>query len=625
MTETTGHSRARLWTWLGAGLLTVLWATATVPLVVDAARVVRTHTVTRVLGAPTDAVIVQVQQERSLSAGNLAGVVDRGALLAQRARTDDAYRRLREALTGPARRTMVGAQAARQAEDLLQRLDDRARLRTVVDGGGAGISPVLAGYTAIVEAAFVRAPWLWPDHTTGAGSALLALARAREALSQEGSVLLAGAGEAKLSEPDPARVTELALTRRVLLTEAGDQLPEAARSDYRALAGDPAAGRLRALEDELLVASTPPAAEQDWSAAVDAYHDRLRAFEVAAVREAGRSPVPGAVATVAGAGLLAGVGLVAVLAVLRFLARRTATPASRKPPAASGAGSADTDTRLLGLVLEQNRRNQALLHRLLRLLDGLQRRVGDDGTLDALFRIDHLASRVRRNVEKTVALTGGTPGRAWTHPVPLMEVVRAAAAEVDGFERVSTAQVEPVQLAGDSVVDLMHLLAELIENAVAFSPAETRVGVGGRHAGDRYVLTVTDQGPGMPEDDLRIAAEVLSDPTPPATDAWHGLYAVGRLAERAAMTVHLRNGDDGGLHAEVRLPATLLSADSSPAASAPVLVSVSGNESPGAWGGGGRLVRRQRRPDRAAVRDDRRPGGRERPGVHPQHHGHSRR
>jgi signal transduction histidine kinase len=141
--------------------------------------------------------------------------------------------------------------------------------------------------------------------------------------------------------------------------------------------------------------------------------------------------------------------------------------------------------------------------------------------------------------------------------------------------------VEPAKLAGDSVLDLMHLLAELIENAATFSPAETRVAVTGRRAGGHYVLTVTDQGPGMPEDDLAIAAEVLATAAPPATDAWHGLYAVGRLAERAAMTVHLRNGDDGGLVAEVHVPAALLSGDDRPTtglAAAPSLAGVSGDE-----------------------------------------------
>ena len=92
---------------------------------------------------------------------------------------------------------------------------------------------------------------------------------------------------------------------------------------------------------------------------------------------------------------------------------------------------------MLELVLEQNRRNQTMVHRLLRLLDGLQRRVDDDNTLAELFRIDQLAARVRRNVEKTISLTGGTPGRRWTKPVPLVEVVRGAAA-ASGTDRKST-------------------------------------------------------------------------------------------------------------------------------------------------------------------------------------------
>lgn len=577
----------RLWIRLGAGLLIVLWAAATVPLALDAAHVVRTHSTTRVLGAPADAVIVQVQEERALSAGRLAGVVDRGVLAAQRARTDEAVQRLRDTLTGPLRRTVVGEEAARHHDDLLRRLDERSALRSIVDGGGSGVGPVLTGYTGMVETAFAGAPWLWPDRTTGAGSALLAVGRAREALSQQSAALLASPAPAKpdgtpgdAAKPDGAvaavespraRVLELALTRRALLTEAAGRLPEDARPEYRVLAADPATAGLRELEDDLLATGKPDPADPAWSAAVNGYHAKLRAFEVAAVRDAGQAPIPGAVATVAGAGLLAGVGLAAVLAVLRVVVRRNAAPAPPKPPAAGD----DTDSGMLAVVLHQNGRNQALLHRLLKLLDGAQRRAGDDGTLDSLFRIDHLASRLRRNVEKTIALTGGTPGRRWTRPVPLVDVVRAAAAEVAGFERVSTAQVEPAQLAGASVADLMHLLAELIENAVAFSPADTRVGVSGRSAGDRYVLTVTDHGPGMTEDDLRIAAEVLSTATPPATDTWQGLYAAGRLADRAAMTVHLRNGDDGGLLAEVHLPSALLPAG---ARDTSELVAVSGDE-----------------------------------------------
>jgi signal transduction histidine kinase len=573
VTEMASRTRTWLRSRVGAGVLIVLWAAAAIPLTLDAAHVVQTHTTTQLLGAPTDAVVVQVQEERRLSVGYLAGVLDRGALTAQRARTDQAYQRLQAALTGRIRRTAVGPQAARQGDELLRRLAGLARLRASADAGKADPGAVQTGYTDIVTAAFAGAPWLWPDRTTGTGSALLQLGRAREALSQQDATLLAASGTAKLDDAARARTAELAMTRRVLLAEAADRLPEQSRSGYRALAADPATGRLEAMENKLLAAAPneQQAGGPGWSAVLDAYRNRLRAVEVSAVREAGRAAVPGAVATVVGAGVLAGLALAALVVALRRTVRGSTTPARPAPAAAIDGRPIGTEARMLELALHQNRRNQALLHRLLRLLDGVQRRVGDDTTLGELFRIDHLASRVRRNIEKTIALTGGVPGRRWTRPVPLVDVVRAAAAEVSGFERVSTAQIEPAALAGTAVTDVMHLLAELIENAVAFSPAETRVRVSGRYAAGHYRLAVADHGPGMPEDDLRTAAEVLASATPPATDAWDGLYAAGRLAAREGITVQLRNVGDVGLLAELSLPAAVLAGDAQPTAELPAV------------------------------------------------------
>jgi signal transduction histidine kinase len=619
---TGSAGRARFWTRVGAGLLIVLWAAAAVPLSLDAGRVLRAHTVTRLLGAPADEVVVQVQEERRLSAGFLADVVDRDALAAQRARTDRAAERLRSALDGPARRTAVGDGAARRSDALLRLLDGRAALRAAVDRRTGGAAD---GYTATVSAALDGAPWLWPDAGTRTGSALLAVGRAREALSRQDALLVAGAERAPRT-----RVAELVLTRRVLLAEASGRLPEASRPAFAALAAHPATARLHELEDALLGGAartgredgaTGPGGSADgadsaggravdaggrdegaadreqgaagreegsagradtpgaWAAALDDYRTRLRQAEVDAVAAAGGDATPGAVVTVAAAGLLAGLGLVAVVAALVALRRFVRRPGGPAPVAAPAAAGPDPDGHLQRLLLEQNRRNQALLHRMLRQLDGLQRRVADDATLGELFRIDHLASRVRRNVEKTVALTGGTPGRRWTRPVALVEVVRAAAAAVPGFERVSTARVEPVALTGPAVTDVLHLLSELIENAAVFSPAETRVGVDGRWDDDGYVLTVADHGPGMTEDDLAIAADVLASATPPATDAWDGLWAAGRLAGRAGATVTLRNGGEGGLRAEVRLPAALLMApEEDPGDRAPAAAGVGGDE-----------------------------------------------
>ena len=555
--------RARVWAWIAAGLLVVLWAAAAVPLTLDAARVIRSHTTTRLLGEPVDAVVVQVQEERRLSAGYLADVVDRDALLAQRRRTDEACRRLAEAAAGSMWRTPAGTPTAQRIDDLVRRLDERTDLRTTVDGeepgqvDGERAEAVVNGYTGIVAGAFAGAPWLWPDHTTPTGSALLALGRAREALSQQDAALIGdprGTGTARVR----ATVVRLALARRTLLAEAAGRMPDSAQSRYEALAAEPATARLLSWEDRLLTGNPPKAAGPGGgdAAVLDAYRTRLREIEVEAVRQARAEAVPGAVATVGGAGLLAGVGLIAVIAVLVRL-RRILAGGGRGGAAATTAARG-SEAYALDLALEQNRRNQALLHRLLRMLDNVQRRVGDEGTLGELFRIDHLASRIRRNVEKTISLSGGTPGRRWTGPVPLSEVVRAAAAEVPGFERVSTAQVEPATLTGTAVADLMHLLAELIENAVAFSPAETRVRVSGEWVAGRYLLTVADHGPGMTDDDLRAAADVLAAATPPASRAWDGLYAAGRLAARYGIGVELRNAEAGGLLAEVTVPAGLL-------------------------------------------------------------------
>ena len=572
MTGTGASTRTRLWAWITAGLLVALLAAAAVPLTLDAARVVRTHTTTRLLGEPVDAVVVQLQEERRLSAGYLADVVERDALTAQRRRTDDACLRLQEAAAGSMWRMPTGAHTARLMDDLVRRLDERSALRSTVDAQGSDADAVVTGYTGIITAAFAGAPWLWPDRRTGSGSALLTLGRAREALSQQDAALIGdprGAGTAQVR----ATVVRLAMTRRVLLAEAADELPDTARRGYEALAAEPATARLLAWEDRLLATAPAKGSGDDPAkggvtapgkgsgdapgAVLDAYRTRRREVEVEGVRQAREQATPDAVVTVGGAGLLAGVGLVAVIAVLVRLRRSVALSGRTGAATASSAARAG-DGHVLEVALEQNRRNQALLHRLLRMLDHLQRRVGDESILSELFRIDHFASRVRRNVEKTISLTGGTPGRRWTAPVPLTEVVRAAAAEVPGFERVSTAQVEPAALTGTVAVDVMHLLAELIENAVTFSPAETRVRVGGQWVDDRYVLTVADHGPGMTGEDLRVAADVLAATTPPATRAWDGLYATGRLADRCGIEVQLSNGDAGGLLAEVTVPTSLL-------------------------------------------------------------------
>ncbi|WP_052314513.1 sensor histidine kinase [Nocardia thailandica] len=208
-------------------------------------------------------------------------------------------------------------------------------------------------------------------------------------------------------------------------------------------------------------------------------------------------------------------------------------------------------------------RSQALAHRQLAVLDEAERHQQDPELLDLFFRLDHLATRGRRNAENLLVLAGVRPGRAWRGPVALVDVVRGAVAESTEFARVRLARVAEVAVSGAAVTDLAHLLAELIDNAAAFSPAGTRIEVGGTTADGGAVVSVGDQGIGMDVDQLRAWNELLS--TAPAfdldalvRDSRFGLFVVARLAAEHGLTVRLGDSDYGGVCAEVRIPATLL-------------------------------------------------------------------
>ena len=125
------------------------------------------------------------------------------------------------------------------------------------------------------------------------------------------------------------------------------------------------------------------------------------------------------------------------------------------------------------------RRNQSLLTRQLQLLDSMERRVHDPEELADLFRVDHMTTRMRRHAEGLLIVAGGSSGRTWREPVPIVDVMRAAAAEVEDYTRIRVTSRTSAALAGHAVADIIHLLAELVENAATFSPANTPVRVDG--------------------------------------------------------------------------------------------------------------------------------------------------
>jgi anti-sigma regulatory factor (Ser/Thr protein kinase) len=538
----------------GLALLVALWAAAAVPALTEAVQVMSARVTANHLGRPIGALVLSLEAERRLSAGDRPAGSE---LAAQRGHTDQARLALRAARDTWIK-SLAGSDSLRQADDLLARTAGLAGVRSAVDGKQLGHDRAVDAYTALIDPAGVETPTVFPDQLAGSAAGLSALSRSRELLAEEDAQLAAVAGAAKLTDADRVRLSTLAGARRGLFASAGNDLPAGSLARYRELAGDT---KLTTVENTLLRSTDEPDTAA-WSAAYNELNTEQWELQNSATREAAGAATPHAVLTVVRAGLVGGVGLIAVIGVL-LIARRsggratTAGEKRRRPAADRAAG--DPRPRLDPLLRDLERRNQGLLHRQLRLLDTLARRESDDETLGDLFRADHLANRMRRNLEKSITLAGGTPGRRWRRPVPVTEVVRAAASEITEYGRVSTSQVEAVLLDGVAVTDLMHLLAELVENATTFAPAETRVRVTGSHQATGYRITVTDVGPGMTDDDLATAAQVMAEPSPPAGGTWWGLYSVGRFAARRGITVALHNAPDGGLVAEVTVPAALIS------------------------------------------------------------------
>ncbi|MGW7296416.1 MULTISPECIES: sensor histidine kinase [unclassified Streptomyces] len=215
------------------------------------------------------------------------------------------------------------------------------------------------------------------------------------------------------------------------------------------------------------------------------------------------------------------------------------------------------------------RRNQNLVRRQLGLITRLERQELDPDALAELFELDHLATRMRRNAESLLVLAGQNPPRPTTAPASGLEVVQSAVAEVEQYRRVLITTVEPVRVRGHAVADVAHLLAELIENGLTFSPPTEAVEVHGWHDGADgvYCFAVVDHGVGMPEADREQANARLADHPGSDEDAFLaaptrflGLLVVGRLAHRlgAGTQVHLFDTPGGGLSALVTLPKRLL-------------------------------------------------------------------
>lgn len=234
------------------------------------------------------------------------------------------------------------------------------------------------------------------------------------------------------------------------------------------------------------------------------------------------------------------------------------------------------------------RRNQTLLDRQIEFIDQLESAEEDPDVLENLFKLDHLATRMRRNAESLLVLAGIETGHRRSRPVPLADVVRVAIGEVEDFARLNLLSLDDSVVSGTAAMDVAHLLSELMENATSFSPPETKVEILG-HANREggYVISISDQGIGMSDEQFAEANRLLAEPPLVGLTLSRslGFTVVGRLAKRFDISVRLTSSPTGGVTALVTLPESVLQAatisvEPTPAVEAPASPAVTAAPEP---------------------------------------------
>ncbi|WP_052146223.1 ATP-binding protein [Streptomyces galbus] len=225
--------------------------------------------------------------------------------------------------------------------------------------------------------------------------------------------------------------------------------------------------------------------------------------------------------------------------------------------------ASDDNSDKVEVFVNLARRLQSLVHRTIRELDDLENQVEDPDLLRRIFGIDHLATRIRRHAENLAVLGGAVSRRQWTNPVTLTEVLRSSIAEVEQYSRVKL--VPPIEgtLRGHAVADVIHLLAELVENATMFSHPDTQILLRSRRVTAGIAIEVEDRGLGIPQEDQDRINKLLADPAridvaKLLADGRIGLFVVSSLARRHGIAVQLQGNIYGGVQAILVLPQGLL-------------------------------------------------------------------
>ncbi|MGX1624008.1 nitrate- and nitrite sensing domain-containing protein, partial [Streptomyces sp. NPDC055506] len=547
------------------------------------------------------------------------------ALRRSRNATDQAVSGMRDNARNPDVRDAMGEDTDERLTAVLDAFEGIESLRSSVEDGTVNRSQALDLYNRLVDPCYVLLANLHVVDNVELDKqyrALVNLARARELLSREDALLGSALIVGKISHSEERDISDLVAQRSLMYDANLPLLPVAERDRYESFWKNASSAPLRVAE-EAAVSSGSGAprgvSAKSWDSAAgnvldelgtlndqanDRYQDRVDPVAMGVIAKAVIAGVLGLLALLVSLFLSVRVGrtLIRDLRQLRLEAHEASGVRLPSVMRRLSAGEqVDVETEVPHLEYDKNemgevgqalntlqraaveaavkqaelragvsevfvnlaRRSQVLLHRQLTLLDAMERRTEDTEELADLFRLDHLTTRMRRHAEGLVILSGAAPSRQWRKPVQLMDVVRAAVAEVEDYERIEVRRLPRIAVTGPAVADLTHLVAELLENATVFSPPHTAVQVLGERVANGFTLEIHDRGLGMAAEalldaNLRLAETPefeLSD-----TDRL-GLFVVSRLAQRQNVRVSLQPSPYGGTTAVVFIPDALLTDD----------------------------------------------------------------
>ncbi|WP_330292446.1 sensor histidine kinase [Streptomyces sp. NBC_00576] len=547
------------------------------------------------------------------------------ALRRSRTATDDVFDKIRDNADKSDVRNSISDSDSERLTAVLEAFDGIDPLRRSVEEGTVTRFQALDLYNRLVDPCYALLANLHVIDNLEMDKqarALVNIARARELLSREDALLGSALVVGKLSRDESRDISDLVAQRAVMYDVSLPLLPLSDRARYERFWKNASSAPLRVAEQAAIGAESGHprgVTAKSWDTTAGDVLDELRTLNDQSAdryQDRVRPVVMGVIVKVVIAGVL---GLVALLFSLVLSVRigrtliRDLRQLRLEAHEASGvrlpsvmrrlsAGEqVDVETEVPRLEYDKNeigevgqalntlqraaveaavkqaelragvsevfvnlaRRSQVLLHKQLTLLDTMERRTEDTDELADLFRLDHLTTRMRRHAEGLVILSGAAPSRQWRKPVQLMDVVRAAVAEVEDYERIEVRRLPRMAVTGPAVADLTHLVAELLENATVFSPPHTAIQVLGERVANGFTLEIHDRGLGMAAEalldaNLRLAETPefeLSD-----TDRL-GLFVVSRLAQRQNVRVSLQPSPYGGTTAVVFVPDALLTDD----------------------------------------------------------------